>query len=102
MDKLTAAALDRWLTTEPEYPEIPALHCEQCGGFLKRNPTFTDYREDTSHCNGRIVIGYDDYDNVADCGAYKAHPSHTFIVYAWNEHYRKCSKCGKMNIGIEN
>lgn len=91
------AALDAWLTTQPEPIEDPLPgddnypRCSDCGAFLRRELDRREYSEMTEHCDGRPG------DYVSECGEVTMHDPHTFTEHAWETLIRRCRRCGHEN-----
>jgi hypothetical protein len=100
MDRHTASALDRWLTTPPEPIELPLPGDEDyprctCGRFLKRDPERTEARAHELPCTGVLhEWGY------TDCDRDQPHAPHTAVLAAWDEAHRTCRACGHDNIEV--
>jgi hypothetical protein len=116
---------DAWVTREPdgESDEPVPHHCSQCGGFLKATPDSSENKDETRHCDGKpieVISTYTDadagtldiigwehlgqsYTNVydAECGESGEHEPHDFVVWAWVENHRRCTRCGHDNIEVD-
>ena len=103
MDRAMAAALDRYLTSEPEYPDILGvdymLHCDNaCGAFLPVKPDYVGFESRLYRCPG--MPNNDGYDPECDRWDQPHHGPHWFWDHCVTLNFRWCRKCGHRNTEV--
>lgn len=102
MDRTTAAALDRYLTSEPDYPSIYGIdfwyRCSNaCGAFLRERPDSIGYEFSMYRCPGMPnEYGYD-----YGCDKWlEQHGPHWFADHNVTLEFRVCRRCGYKNTEV--
>lgn len=99
------ARFDTWLTTQPEYPDVPLPgdhdwpRCEAdggCGAWLRLIPDDVTPGWATEQCDGQWI---DDM-WCPSCGEDRPHEPHPYVVAAWDTERRVCRSCGRNNYRV--
>jgi hypothetical protein len=103
MDRATAAALDRYLTSSPYDEPIYGVdfwyHCSNaCGAFLKAEPDSVGYESRLYPCPG--MPNEYGYDSECDKWREPVHDKHWFVDHAVTLAFRFCSRCGYKNTEV--